>query len=172
MPVHEEVLRTANDIACMRHDWSFSPEEIVRALPHLNQSSVRTHVVSRCCKNAPQNHAHKWNYFHRIGRGRYQVEPKYRRRQKEASTVASASRKTVKASSLREIIHCVINVENGVYVAECLEFAVVTQGKSLEDVVANLRQAMTLHLEDEDLNAVGFVDSPRIQIVLELPLAS
>ena len=46
------------------------------------------------------------------------------------------------------------------------------EGKSLDEVAENLRQAMALHLEDEDMKAVGFVDHPRIQIVVELPLAS
>ena len=172
MAVHEEVLRTANEIACARQNWDFTPNEVVRALPHLNQSSVRTHVVSRCCKNAPKNHAHKWNYFHRIGRGQYQIEPEYRRRQAAPAVQRSSSRKGAGALSLREIIHCVVNSEDGVYVAECLEFAVVTQGKSLDEVVENLREAMALHLEDEDMNAIGFVDHPRIQIVVELPFAS
>ena len=172
MPVHEEVLRTANEIASVRHDWSFTPDEIVRALPHLNQSSVRTHVVSRCCKNAPQNHAHKWNYFQRTGRGQYQIEPEYRRKQAAPPVRTSNSRKGAGAPSLREIIHCVVNSDGGIYVAECLEFAVVTQGKSLDELVENLREAMALHLEDEDMNAVGFVDQPRIQIVVALPLAA
>ncbi|MBZ5568738.1 MAG: type II toxin-antitoxin system HicB family antitoxin [Acidobacteriia bacterium] len=70
------------------------------------------------------------------------------------------------------MIHCVVNSDGGIYVAECLEFAVVTQGKSLDELVENLREAMALHLEDEDMNAVGFVDQPRIQIVVELPLAA
>ena len=172
MAVHEEVLRIANEIASARHDWSFTPNEVVCALPHLNQNSVRTHVVSRCCKNAPRNHAHKWNYFHRIGRGQYQIEPEYRRRPAPLPPHTSSSRKGAGAPSLLEIIHCVVNSDDGVYVAECLEFAVVTQGKSLDEVAENLREAMALHLEDEDMKAVGFVDHPRLQIVVELPLAS
>jgi predicted RNase H-like HicB family nuclease len=172
MPVHEEVLRTANAIASTRADWSFAPEEIVRALPHLNQSSVRTHVVSRCCKNAPQNHAHKWNYFRRVGRGQYQIEPEYRSKAAASPTRAPRSGKPAAAPSLREIIHCVVNSDGGMYVAECLEFAVVTQGKTLDEVVDNLREAMALHLEDEDMNAIGFVDQPHIQIILDVPLAS
>ena len=32
------------------------PVEIVRALPHLDPGTVRTHIVSRCCVNAPKNH--------------------------------------------------------------------------------------------------------------------
>lgn len=38
------------------------------------------------------------------------------------------------------------------YVAECLEIPVVTQGRTLDETVANLREAAALHLEDEDLD--------------------
>ena len=37
------------------------------------------------------------------------------------------------------------------YVAECLDLAVVTQGKTLDETVQNLREAILLHLEGEDL---------------------
>ncbi|HYA98107.1 MAG TPA: hypothetical protein VEH49_08435, partial [Methylomirabilota bacterium] len=73
MSVQKPVLDAANRIASRRKDWSFGVKEIVSALPHLNKSTVQTHIVSRCCVNAPKNHPHKWNYFRRIGRGRYQV---------------------------------------------------------------------------------------------------
>ena len=41
------------------------------------------------------------------------------------------------------------------YVAECLDLAVVTQGKTLDETVQNLRQAILLHLEGEDLAEMG-----------------
>ena len=47
--------------------------EIVEALPNLNSGSVRTHVSSRCCVNAPDNHQHRWPYFHRVRRGLYRL---------------------------------------------------------------------------------------------------
>ena len=37
------------------------------------------------------------------------------------------------------------------YVAECLNLAVVTQGKTLDETVQNLREAIRLHLEEKDL---------------------
>ena len=36
------------------------------------------------------------------------------------------------------------------YVAECTDLPVVTQGKTLDEVTANLREAIALHLEGED----------------------
>jgi hypothetical protein len=52
----------------------------VRALPHLNAATVRTHVASRCCVNAPANHQSRYAYFTAVARGRYRVMPGFRRR--------------------------------------------------------------------------------------------
>jgi len=38
------------------------------------------------------------------------------------------------------------------YVAECLDLPVVSQGKTLDAAVANVKEAIELHLEDEDLD--------------------
>ena len=46
------------------------------------------------------------------------------------------------------------------YVAECVEFAVVTQGETLDEAVRNLQEAVALHLEGEDLPALGLAESP------------
>ncbi|MBZ5637726.1 MAG: type II toxin-antitoxin system HicB family antitoxin [Acidobacteriia bacterium] len=55
------------------------------------------------------------------------------------------------------------------YTAECLEVAVVTQGRTLDEVVANLEEAIGLHLEGEDLRAWGLSPSPRVTITYPLP---
>ncbi len=41
------------------------------------------------------------------------------------------------------------------YIAECLEIPVVTQGITLDEVVGNLKEAVALHLEGEDLEQLG-----------------
>ena len=41
--------------------------------------------------------------------------------------------------------------EQSGYVAECVEIPVVTQGGTLDEVTRNLREAVQLHLEGEDL---------------------
>ena len=71
--------------------------------------------------------------------------------------------------ALRTTIHARItpDVESG-YVATCEEIAVVTQGETLDEVTANLRDAVALHLEGEDLAALGFVAEPTIIVTLEL----
>jgi len=39
--------------------------------------------------------------------------------------------------------------DEGRYVAECLDLAVVTQGGTLDETVEKLREAIQLHLEDQ-----------------------
>jgi len=54
------------------------------------------------------------------------------------------------------------------YVAECLEIAVVTQGKTLDEVAHNLTEAVGLHLAGEDLATFGLAPDPMILVTLEL----
>lgn len=54
------------------------------------------------------------------------------------------------------------------YVAECLDIPVVTQGKTLDEALKNLQEAVSLHLEGEDLAALGFADDPSILITMEI----
>jgi predicted RNase H-like HicB family nuclease len=187
MPIHEEVLRTARRLCRQRGSWTFTPEEVVRALPHLNESSVRTHIGSRCCVNAPKNHPHKWDYFRRVSRGLYEVRAKWRegnhpsRRQAGGGgrSPGSSGRLAVAETSpryparppgiVRDTIHAVLLREEDAYVAECLEIAVVTQGRTLDEVIENLREAIALHLEGEDPAEFGLTPSPRLVVSLEVP---
>lgn len=54
------------------------------------------------------------------------------------------------------------------YVAECLGIGVVTQGESLDETIANLQEAVALHLEDEDLSELGLTENPTLLVTLEL----
>ena len=128
MPIHDEVLRAAARLCRERRTWTFTPEEVVRALPDLNESSVRTHIVSRCCVNAPKNHPHKWDYFRRVRRGVYEILPAYRRDEgvTRASRVAEGQA-TYGSAPLRDSLHATVSRGETSYVDECWEVAVVTQ---------------------------------------------
>ncbi len=54
------------------------------------------------------------------------------------------------------------------YVADCMDLPVVTQGDTLDEVVANVREAIGLHLEGEDLAELGLADDPTIVATMEL----
>jgi predicted RNase H-like HicB family nuclease len=190
MPIHAEVLRAARRIASRREDWTFTPAEIVLALPHLNERSVRTHVVSRCCVNAPKHHPHRWGYFKRVGRGRYQVLSKYRRESRSLERRTSGSAKSEGSpaqvaetsgryaaagpSGPHGVIHAIVTRDHDgdMYVAECLEIAVATQGRTLDELVALLEEAVSLHLEDEEPIPTRGSASPRLSVILEVPLSA
>ena len=52
--------------------------------------------------------------------------------------------------------------------AECLNLAVVTQGQTLDETVQNLREAILLHLEGEDMMELGLVPHPPVLVSLEM----
>lgn len=54
------------------------------------------------------------------------------------------------------------------YVAECLDLPVVTEGATLDEVTANVREAIGLHLEGEDLSELGLSPEPTILATMEL----
>ncbi len=54
------------------------------------------------------------------------------------------------------------------YVAECLEIAVVTQGRTLDETIVNLREAVALHLEGEDLADFDLAPNPSLLVTMEL----
>ena len=64
-------------------------------------------------------------------------------------------------------IHAVVSEGEGVYVAECLEVAVVTQGQSLDETLHNLREAIGLFLADEDPAELGLIANLRLAVSFE-----
>jgi predicted RNase H-like HicB family nuclease len=48
--------------------------------------------------------------------------------------------------------------ESGWYVAQCLEVDVVSQGKTVDEALANLQEALELYFEDEPLPTVAPVE--------------
>lgn len=63
----------------------------------------------------------------------------------------SDSQHTIKAFIRRGEAH---------YVAECLEVAVVTQGKTLDETITNLQEAVALHLGYEAPADFGLAPTP------------
>ncbi|MGA3239614.1 MAG: type II toxin-antitoxin system HicB family antitoxin [Bryobacteraceae bacterium] len=54
------------------------------------------------------------------------------------------------------------------FAAECLDLPVVTQAATLDELASNIREAIGLHLEGEDLAALGFSANPTILATVEL----
>ena len=71
---------------------------------------------------------------------------------------------------MKKIIQVKVYKGEKYYVAECLDLPVVTQGKDLDEVVENIREAITLHLEGEDLKELDIF--PDFSILVNFELSS
>lgn len=70
---------------------------------------------------------------------------------------------------MRKIIQVRVYMGDRYYVAERLDLPVVTQGKTLDEVVQNIREAIELHLEGEDLGELDISRDFSILVSLEVP---
>jgi predicted RNase H-like HicB family nuclease len=71
-------------------------------------------------------------------------------------------------NSMRKIIQVRVYKGEKYYVAECVDLPVVTQGKTLDEVAANIREAIDLHLEGENLEDWDILPDFSILANLEL----
>ncbi len=69
---------------------------------------------------------------------------------------------------MKKIIQVHIYKGDKYYVAECLDLPVVTQGKTLDELVANLKEAIALQLEGENLIDFDLAPQPSVLANLEL----
>lgn len=98
--------------------------------------------------------------------GKYSSATKRRARRRESKAAAPRGR------ALQRTVKVVVRPgEEFGWMAECVELPVVTQGATLDEVAANLREAVALHLEGEDLGAFGLAPDPCLLVTLELPAA-
>lgn len=73
---------------------------------------------------------------------------------------------------MKRIIQAYISKGENYYVGECVDLPVVTQGKTLDELVKNLNDAIALHLEGEDFSEFELDPQPSVLVSFELdPLA-
>jgi predicted RNase H-like HicB family nuclease len=54
------------------------------------------------------------------------------------------------------------------YVAECTDLPIVTQAKTLDELTANIKEALDLHLEGENLEDFDLIPEPSVVANIEL----
>lgn len=73
----DEILAAVNEIVKRKGRNEFEVIEVVDHMlsknPNYNESTIRTHITSRCCVNANANHATTYNDYERISRGIYRL---------------------------------------------------------------------------------------------------
>jgi predicted RNase H-like HicB family nuclease len=68
----------------------------------------------------------------------------------------------------QNIIKAEIYFDGEYHCARCLNIDVFTQGKTLDEAVKNLRDAVSLHLEDEELKEYDLSERPIIFAMMEV----
>jgi predicted RNase H-like HicB family nuclease len=71
-------------------------------------------------------------------------------------------------TTVKKIIQVRIFKGDQQYVAECLDFPVVTQANTLEELTYNVREAIGLHLRGENLAELGYAEDPTVLASFEL----
>jgi predicted RNase H-like HicB family nuclease len=69
---------------------------------------------------------------------------------------------------MKKIIQVHIHKGDKYYIAECLDLPVVTQGKTLDELIFNLKEAIGLQLEGENLSDFDLVAEPSVLANLEV----
>ena len=75
-----------------------------------------------------------------------------------------------KVNDMKHNINAYVYKGEEYYVAECADIGVVTQGKTLDETIANLREAISLHLEGENPAEYDLVENPTILVVNQINL--
>jgi len=71
-------------------------------------------------------------------------------------------------AQLQRTIKAIVRKGDHYYVAECIEVNVVTQGKTLDETIKNLQEAVALHLEGENPEDFDLVRNPTLLVSMEL----
>ncbi len=71
---------------------------------------------------------------------------------------------------MEKIIKALIYHDDQHYCAKCFEIDVFSQGKTIDQTIQNLREAITLHLEGIDPAEYGLVKNPSLLIMIECEL--
>jgi predicted RNase H-like HicB family nuclease len=70
---------------------------------------------------------------------------------------------------MKSIIQFQISESDGGYVAEGVSVPIVTQGNTLDELATNIREAVGLYIEGENLAELGFAAIPSVLVNFELP---
>lgn len=73
----EELLQATRSIIKSKGINRFTPKEAIEFMQRNNtiyaESTIRTHITSRCCSNAKDHHAVTYNDYESLGSGEYKV---------------------------------------------------------------------------------------------------
>lgn len=72
---------------------------------------------------------------------------------------------------MKKIIQVHVYKGDQYFIAECLDLPVVTQGKTLDELTENLKEAIALQLEGEDPADFDLAENPSVLVSFEIESA-
>jgi len=69
---------------------------------------------------------------------------------------------------MKRTIHFHVWKSEKFYVAQATDVPIVTQGTTLDEVAKNVKEAVDLYLEGEDLESLGFASYPQVLVSFEI----
>jgi predicted RNase H-like HicB family nuclease len=69
---------------------------------------------------------------------------------------------------MKTVIKTEIYHDGEYYCARCLDFDIFTQGKTLDELVEHLKEAIKLHLEDDPDSRADFSPHPSLLTMMDL----
>jgi predicted RNase H-like HicB family nuclease len=69
---------------------------------------------------------------------------------------------------MKKMIKAEIYHDGEFYCARCLDFDVFTQGKTLDEVIGNLKEAVHLHFQDDPASLGEFAPNPSLFAMMDL----
>lgn len=101
MTCREEILQTVNEVIRDSGTNSFTVAEVLGRMQAKKtkylESTIRTHITSSMCRNAPPNHFTRYPHFERIGMGTYRLIGDYAGVERKAAKQSREQRSTKKA---------------------------------------------------------------------------
>ncbi len=70
---------------------------------------------------------------------------------------------------MKNIIQFSISKGEKNYIAHAIDFPIFTQANTLDELIANIREATNLHFSDEDFTQSGLSQTPSLFVNFEIP---
>jgi len=69
---------------------------------------------------------------------------------------------------MNKMIKADVYFDGEYYCARCIDFDIFTQGKTLDELAKNLKEAVKLHIEDDPEALVDYVPNPSLFTMMDL----
>lgn len=69
---------------------------------------------------------------------------------------------------MKQILQFTISKGDSYYVGESIDLPIITQGKTLDETVKNIEEAVALHFEEEDPSRYEYAGQPAVLVNFEI----